>query len=184
MSIKNLRNYLLISTPELNDSIFRKSIILLCEHDDNGAMGLILNKPIISDNNKSSFLKVIFENMKINSKIYFGGPVNLQHCFVLHDESYLTNDTVKISEEVSLTSNNKIIEDIKNNIGPENYKINMGYAGWDKGQLEDEIKNGDWLIKPFSQNFIFNISDQDMWEFSTIDLGLDPNDFMGKAGRA
>ena len=184
MSIKNLRNYLLISTPELNDSIFRKSIILLCEHDDNGAMGLILNKPIISDNNKSSFLKVIFENMKINSKIYFGGPVNLQHCFVLHDESYLTNDTIKISEEVSLTSNNKIIEDIKNNIGPKNYKINMGYAGWDKGQLEDEIKNGDWFIKPFSQNFIFNISDQDMWEFSTIDLGLDPNDFMGKAGRA
>ena len=184
MSIKNLRNYLLISTSELNDSIFRKSIILLCEHDDNGAMGLILNKPIISDNNKSSFLKVVFENMKINSKIYFGGPVNLQHCFVLHDESYLTNDTIKISEEVSLTSNNKIIEDIKNNIGPENYKINMGYAGWDKGQLEDEIKNGDWLIKPFSQNFIFNISDQDMWEFSTIDLGLDPNDFMGKAGRA
>ena len=184
MSIENLRNYLLISTPGLNDSIFRKSIILLCEHDKNGAMGLILNKPILSDNNKSSFLKEIFENMKIDSKIYFGGPVNLQHCFVLHDESYLTTDTVKISNEVSLTSNNKIIDDIKNNIGPENYKINMGYAGWDKGQLEDEIKNGDWLIKPFSQNFIFNISDQDMWEFSTMDLGLDPNNFMGKSGRA
>ena len=184
MSIENLRNYLLISTPGLNDSIFRKSIILLCEHDDNGAMGLILNKPILSDSNKSSFLKEIFENMKIDSKIYFGGPVNLQHCFVLHDESYLTTDTVKISNEVSLTSNNKIIDDIKNNIGPENYKINMGYAGWDKGQLEDEIKNGDWLIKPFSQNFIFNISDQDMWEFSTMDLGLDPNNFMGKSGRA
>ena len=116
--------------------------------------------------------------------LYFGGPVNLQHCFVLHDESYLTNDTMKISEEVSLTSNTKIIEDIKNNLGPENYKINMGYAGWDKNQLEDEIKNGDWLIKPFSQNFIFNISDKDMWELSTIDLGLDPNDFMGKSGRA
>ena len=184
MSIENLRNYLLISTTGLNDSIFRKSIILLCEHDDNGAMGLILNKPILSDNNKSSFLKEIFENMKIDSKIYFGGPVNLQHCFVLHDESYLTTDTVKISNEVSLTSNNKIIDDKKNNIGTENYKINMGYAGWDKGQLEDEIKNGDWLIKPFSQNFIFDISDQDMWEFSTMDLGLDPNNFMGKSGRA
>ena len=184
MSIKNLRNYLLISTPGLNDSIFRKSIILLCEHDDNGAMGLILNKPILSNNNKSSFLKEIFENMNIDSKIYFGGPVNLQHCFVLHDESYITTDTIKISNEVSLTSNNKIIDDIKNNIGPENYKINMGYAGWDKGQLEDEIKNGDWLIKPFSQNFIFDISDQDMWEFSTMDLGLDPNNFMGKSGRA
>ena len=184
MAISNLKNYLLISTPGLNDSIFRKSIILLCEHDKNGAMGIILNKPIISEKNKSSFLKVIFENIKINSKIYFGGPVNLQHCFVLHDESYLTNDTIKISDEVSLTSNNKIIEDIKNNIGPENYKINVGYAGWNCGQLENEIKNGDWLVKPFSQNFIFNINDKDMWEFSTIDLGLDPNDFMGKSGKA
>tara|TARA_B100000959_G_C14758347_1_gene532214 strand:+ start:141 stop:695 length:555 start_codon:yes stop_codon:yes gene_type:complete len=184
MSVKNLSNYLLISTPGLNDSIFRKSIILICEHNENGAMGLILNKPILSGKNKSSFLKEIFEDMKINSKVYFGGPVNLQHCFVLHDESYLTNDTMKISEEVSLTSNTRIIEDIKNDIGPENYKISMGYAGWDKNQLEDEIKNGDWLIKPFSQNFIFNISDKDMWELSTIDLGLDPNDFMGKSGRA
>lgn len=184
MSIKNLRNYLLISTPGLNDSIFRKSIILLCEHDDNGTMGIILNKPIVSDKNKTSLLKVVFENIKIDSKIYFGGPVNLEHCFVLHDESYLASDTIKISNEVSLTSNNQIIEDIKNDIGPENYKINIGYAGWDKGQLEDEIKNGDWLIKPFSQNFLFNISDQDMWKFSTMDLGLDPNNFMGKSGRA
>ena len=66
--------------------------------------------------NKSSFLYEIFEDMKINSIIYFGGPVNLQHCFVLHDESYLTKDTMKISEEISLTSNTKIIEDIKNNL--------------------------------------------------------------------
>ena len=60
----------------------------------------------------------------------------------------------------------------------------MGYAGWDKGQLEEEIKNGDWLIKPLSQDFIFDISDDDMWELSTLDLGLNPNDFMGKSGRS
>ena len=122
--------------------------------------------------------------MKINSKIYFGGPVNLQNCFVLHDESYLSKDTIKISNEIALTSNNKIIEDIKNNVGPQNYKINMGYAGWDQGQLEEEIKHGDWLVKPLSQNFIFDISDKDMWEFSTLDLGLDPKNYFGKSGRA
>ena len=184
MKISNLKHYLLISTPGLNDSIFRKSIILLCDHDKNGAMGLILNKPIISEKNKSSIFKVIFDNMKINSKIYFGGPVNLQNCFVLHDNSYLSKDTIKISNDIALTSNDKIIEDIKNNIGPENYKVNMGCAGWDKGQLEEEIKNGDWLLKPLSENFIFNISDKDMWEFSTIDLGFDSQDYMGKSGQA
>ena len=184
MSINNLKNYLLISTPGLNDSIFRKSIILICDHDENGAMGLILNKPIISEKNTSSVFKVIFEDMKIDSKIYFGGPVSLQSCFVLHDHSYLCKDTIKISKNISLTSNNEIIDDIKNNIGPDNYKINMGYAGWDKGQLENEIKNGDWLIKPLSDDFIFEISDQDMWEFSTLDLGFNSHDYMGISGQA
>ena len=184
MSINNLKNYLLISTPGLNDSIFRKSIILVCEHDEDGTMGLILNKPLISEDKKSSFLKDVFDSMKLNSKIYFGGPINLEHCFVLHDNSYLTKDTIKISKEVFLTSNNSIIEDIKNNIGPENYKINMGYAGWDRNQLEEEIKNGDWLVKPLSQNFIFDIPDNDMWEFSTLDFGFDSQNYMGKSGKA
>ena len=184
MAISNLKNYLLISTPGLNDSIFRESIILMCEHDDNGAMGLILNKPIITEKNKSSFLKIVFEKIKIDSKIYFGGPVNLDHCFVLHDNSYTTKDTIKITNEILLTSNNLIIDDIKNNIGPDNYKINMGYAGWDKGQLKEEIKNGDWLVKPLSNNFIFDIADEDMWKFSTIDLGFDSQNYIGKSGQA
>ena len=83
-------------------------------------MGLIINKPIVSDGNKSSFLKDIFSNMNIKSKIYFGGPVNIQNCFVLHDNSYVSNDTIELSSGISLTSNDSILEDIKNNIGPKN----------------------------------------------------------------
>jgi len=60
----------------------------------------------------------------------------------------------------------------------------MGYAGWDQGQLEDEIKNGDWLLKPVSKNFIFDIPDKNMWEFSTLDLNFDSNNYMGKSGQA
>ena len=101
-----------------------------------------------------------------------------------NENSYITKDTIKISKEVFLTSNNSIIEDIKNDIGPENYKINMGYAGWDGSQLQEEIKNGDWLIKPLSQNFIFDIPDNDMWEFSTLDFGFDSQNYMGKSGKA
>ena len=71
-----------------------------------------------------------------------------------------SNDTIELSSGISLTSSDSILNDIKNNIGPKNYKINMGYAGWDKGQLEDEIKNGDWLLKPVTKNFIFDIPDK------------------------
>ena len=184
MSLTNFKNYLLISTPGLNDSIFRKSIVLVCDHDENGAMGLIVNKPIIPDGEKSSFLKDIFTNMNINSKIYFGGPVDIQNCFVLHDNSYNSNETIELSSGISLTSNESILEDIKNNTGPKKYKINMGYSGWDKGQLEDEIKNGDWLLKPVTKDFIFDIPDKNMWEFSTLDLGFDRNNYMGKSGQS
>ena len=79
----------------------------------------------------------------------------------------------------------QFLEDIKNSTGPKKYKINMGYSGWDKGQLEDEIKNGDWLLKPVTKDFIFDIPDKNKWEFSTLRPRCRPkHDYMGKSGQA
>ena len=109
MSLTNFKNYLLISTPGLNDSIFRKSIVLVCDHDENGAMGLIVNKSIIPDGEKSSFLKDIFTNMNINSKIYFGGPVASTAVFTY---SYHSNETMNFIRNI-FNINESILEDIK-----------------------------------------------------------------------
>ena len=79
-----------------------------------------------------------------NSKIYFGGPVNLDIGFVLHEPDYHTEQTLNISKNLCLTSNDKVINDIKKNNGPNNFLVTLGYSGWDKNQLNDEIKNGDW----------------------------------------
>jgi len=184
MELKKLKNFFLIATPSLHDTIFKKSIILICEHDKKGSMGLILNKPMINKKNKSLFIDNIFNDKKIDSKIYFGGPVNINTCFILHDSSYLTNETVQISKELSLTSNKKIISDLKKGHGPETYRLNIGYAGWDAGQLEEEIENGDWLLTPAQQNFVFKTPDEKMWVQSTEKFGLNIQDICGQSGTA
>ena len=111
-----------------------------------------------------------------------GGPVNLNICFILHDNSYSLNKTLLVSNDILLTSSKQIIKDIKEGLGPENFKFNMGYAGWDKGQLEQEIKNGDWLIIPNPKNFIFDIPDNKKWEYTTNKLGVNFNDNWGSQG--
>ena len=184
MVLKKINNHFLIATPSLNDSIFKKSIILLCDHNKKGSMGLILNKPMTEDKNKSLFIDTIFDGSVENTKIYFGGPVDLNTCFILHDSSYLTKETLKISNDISLTSNNKIINDLKNGIGPNSYRLNIGYAGWSAGQLESELKNGDWLLAPADHNMIFNVPDNEMWTYSTKALGLNIQDICGAAGDA
>tara|TARA_B100001750_G_C15228264_1_gene456806 strand:+ start:22 stop:567 length:546 start_codon:yes stop_codon:yes gene_type:complete len=173
-----LNNHLLIAMPQLNDTIFKQSVILICEDNTEGTMGLIVNKPIDSADDQSKFII----NEYTNNKIYFGGPVNLNVCFILHDNSYSLNKTLLVSNDILLTSSKQIIKDIKEGLGPENFKFNMGYAGWDKGQLEKEIKNGDWLLIPNPKNFIFDIPDHEKWDYTANKLGMNFNDAWGAPG--
>ena len=179
MEIKKFKNHFLVAMPNLNDSIFKKSIILLCEHNDEGSMGLIINKPMQAEKKYSKFL-----NNPENSKLYFGGPVSLNTCFILHDSSYKTKETITISKTLSLTSNKEIVDDLQKGKGPNSFRFKIGYAGWSAGQLENEIKNGDWLLTPASSQFIFNVPDHEMWKKSTDNLGLNLIDICGQSGEA
>ena len=181
--IKTLTNHLIIAMPHLNDTIFNKSVILINDHNKNGTMGFILNKPISSDSSAS----VLFSDItkKIKKNIYFGGPVDLNSCFILHDNSYTLNDSLSITSNLFLTSNKEAIDDIINKKGPKNFMLNIGYAGWDSGQLEKEIKNGDWLILPNPKNFIFDIPDKEKWTYTINKLGIDAQeDWVSSGGQA
>ena len=180
MSKNNLNNHLLISLPHLNDDVFGQSVILICDHNLDGAMGLIVNKPIKSD--KKNLFKFNSFIKNINGNIYFGGPVNVDICFILHDNGYSITKSKFISKELLLTSNKQIIDDIENNSGPDNYKFNLGYAGWSPGQLEKEIKSGDWLAIPNPKNFIFDVPDRDKWNYVLKELGINFDENWGSSG--
>ena len=182
--MNQLKNKFLIATPSIIDPVFKKSLILMCDYSKEGAMGLIINKPIDKDIIMNVFHDFEINKMNINSKVYFGGPVGLDTGFVLHDSKYSTNKTLIVSNDLSITSDEKIFDDIKENNGPNKFLLTLGYAGWEKKQLDQEIKNGDWLVAPVDFNFIFKVSDDKKWNISSNSLGFDINKLSGKSGLA
>ena len=114
MKIKDLRNHFLIAMPSINDPIFRKSLILICDDNSDGTMGLIINKPIDDSLMNNIILDTNIENdFPKNSKIYLGGPVNLDVGFVIHESNYKTEHTLSISNELSITSDKKIVSELR-----------------------------------------------------------------------
>ena len=174
--------------PHVNDPIFKKSLIYICSHDKNGAMGLIINKPISDIKLKKEAEEILKETQlhQINPKpdIYFGGPVDLNMGIILHPLDYMTKKTIKISNHVGVTSDSKILKDIQLGNGPSMFRLSIGYAGWSNGQLEDEFENGDWLIAPSNSDIIFEIPDEQKWSYINNRLGININQISGHGGFA
>jgi putative transcriptional regulator len=182
--MKSFSNHFIISMPHMNDPIFSKSLIYICEHDNDGAMGLIINKPMISENAADIIQQTGLAQIEPQPDIYFGGPVNLEMGLILHDANYNIEGTLTISKSVALTSNKQIVLDLKNGGGPDEFRFSFGYAGWGKGQIEREIENGDWLLMPADDDFIFSIPNTDKWKKAASKFGIDILDLGGSAGLA
>ena len=182
--MKNYSNKLLLTMPHIKDPIFSKSVIYLFRHNKNGSMGLIINKPmeqnLLEKINTEGGLKEL--NQKL--QIYFGGPVSMDMGFVLHDNKYKTKHTMKLSESISLTSNDQIFKDLRIGKGPEKYKFSIGYSGWSGGQLDEEIQAGDWIVLPAKNNIIFDMNESKKWENITKHYGFEFKDLTGFSGSA
>lgn len=162
--------------PHLTDPYFGRSLVFICEHDEDGAMGLIVNKSFDDESVKELFPTLIIDDEAIKeviSPMYFGGPVSLERGFILHTPDYLTDETMQVDEEFSLTSNSAVIEAIRSGDGPRQYKMMLGYAGWAAGQLEREIENGDWLFQDVTPDFIFNGNESEKWLSATHSFGIE-----------
>ena len=176
---ENYKGKLLISSPNLADGIFEKSIILLCEHDASGSMGFILNKPI---NNLTlrdvwkSFSKGEINGELAKRLIFIGGPLATSSMFVIHTPDYkIERETLIIDSNYSITGSNKIIDDIENEMGPSNLFFSMGYSGWAPGQLEDELMRDSWFVCPPTQKLVFQDDFDNKWKDSFRILGIDPS---------
>tara|TARA_X000001036_G_scaffold406129_1_gene414607 strand:- start:401 stop:919 length:519 start_codon:yes stop_codon:yes gene_type:complete len=171
--------------PHLNqDPIFGQSLIYICEHNEEGTMGLIINKPF-QDNQSSSILKDIgLKKIYNKHEVYFGGPVSPEKGFILHDCNYNKKETMLIENTAAVSYSDEIINDIKNGTGPNKFRLVMGYSGWDAGQLEKELENGDWMIMPSSEELIFSKSEQDKWTIAISNLDINFNNFSGQSGLA
>ena len=177
-------NHFLIAMPHMYDSFFKQSLVFMCEHDDKGAMGLIVNKPMMTDNVEQILTETHLDRISPYPNVYFGGPVRIEQGFFLHEKHYSIDGTFNVSDKISITSNPQIIEDIVAGKGPDDFRFTLGYAGWGEGQLEREVENGDWLVMPASAETIFRTPDHKKWKTAASQFGIDILDFDGQAGHA
>ena len=186
--MENLSNHFLVSMPQISDPIFRETIIYICSHDSTGAMGLIINKSIseidINQESVDILKQTKLHSIKPTPNIYFGGPVDLNMGIILHPLDYSTKKTIKISKNIGVTSDSKILSDIVKGLGPSMFRFSIGYTGWDNGQLEKEFKNGDWLLMPSNSEIIFDMPDEQKWEYINNKLGINVKSLSGLSGFA
>ena len=179
---------LLVSTPDILDPRFNRSVIYLISHNEKGAMGFIINKPI-DDIQLSDIIKKenSSKNIAIKKKntVFFGGPVEFKSGFLLHSTEYeIKNTSLKIDDNFCLTNDTKALSDIFEGNGPVSSLFMLGYAGWSPGQLEKEIMEDSWLVANADPELVFNNSFSDKYNLSLEVLGIENAFFSSSSGKA
>lgn len=183
----NLTGKLLIAMPGMDDPRFEKSVIYLCAHSDEEAMGLIVNKPAPGVEQGRLFQQLnISESARTKSiEVQFGGPVEQARGFVLHSADYGTEDaTVAVDSDFAMTANTEVLQALADGGGPKDAILMLGYSGWGPGQLENEIALNGWLVADASYDVVFNIENTDKWTLALKNIGIDPIALSAAAGRA
>ena len=178
---------LLLATPKMTDFRFERAVILICSHNTEGAMGIIVNKPTLElkFDDILEQLKISPQKKPTNQNIYFGGPVEFGRGFVVHSSDYdVPNVSINIQEEYYLTASIEILEDMANGCGPKESILALGYAGWGPGQLENELLCDSWLMCDPDPNLIFSLHSEAKWNSGLKKLGVNPSHLATIGGSA
>jgi len=184
--VTSLTGQLLVAMPQMQDRRFARSVIYLCAHGSEGAMGLVVNK-LVDDLTLSqlmSQLGITAEGLKSDSKVHFGGPVESGRGFVLHSSDYSEDGTLMIGNNVALTATLDILRAIGRGEGPKKCLLALGYAGWGPGQLDAEIQANGWLNADADEALVFDPDTEDKWQRALAKIGVDLSVLSGDAGHA
>lgn len=182
----SLANHLLVAMPSMTDPMFEKSVIYICEHHQEGTIGLIINQPT------EYLMRIVFEQMhlspvspeKNNAPLLFGGPIQSERGFVLHPPGTRFRSSLKLGENVVVTTSNDIIQAIAEGKGPQDLLVVLGYCGWEKNQLEEEVKKNAWLVCPFQENLLYHMPFSKRWENAALSIGVHMSHLSSNMGHA
>ena len=177
---------LLIAMPGMRDERFAKSVIYMCAHSEEGAMGLVLNQRLdsLTFAELISQLELDEKHLSRDVPVHFGGPVESGRGFVLHTSDYQQDATLEVVNGVALTATVEILKAIAQGKGPQKSLLALGYAGWGPGQLDMEIRANGWLQVPSDSEIIFDIEPDTKWEQAIQRLGIDPRMLSDDVGHA
>ena len=182
----NLTHQFLIAMPSMADPNFEGAVVYVCEHGAKGALGLVINKPV------DIKLKNLFEKVELSlnrddiadAPVYFGGPVQTERGFVLHQPRGEYNSSLNVSDEIALTTSKDVLEALAGGVGPSRMMVTLGYSGWGKGQLEHEIGENAWLTVAADPQIIFDTPAEQRFAAALGLLGVNPTHLTGQVGHA
>ncbi|MCH7542577.1 MAG: YqgE/AlgH family protein [Proteobacteria bacterium] len=181
-----LTGQLLIAMPQMTDPRFERTVIYICAHTADGAMGLVVNREIEALTFPDLLKQLSIDAEVIDDKIQvlFGGPVETGRGFVLHSSDYVQNTTMLVDKRVGLTATMEVLKDIASGNGPKLNILALGYAGWGPGQLDAEIHANGWLSVPADDDLVFDPDLDKKWERALAKIGVDFSMLSGQAGHA
>lgn len=185
-SLRSLADHFLIAMPALDDPNFARGVTLLCQHDDDGAMGLVINR--LSDYTLGDLLQQMAISTDLvglaDRPVYLGGPVQPERGFVLHDDARDWGSTLRFGERFAVTTSRDILTAMARGEGPENALVALGYAGWTAGQLETELVDNAWLTGPSDQGIVFRTPLEQRWQAAAKHIGVDLSKLTDYSGHA
>ena len=181
-----LTGHILIAMPQMQDPRFVHSVVYLCAHSSEGAMGLVLNRLFDSITFPDLLEQLSIEptNPIDQIRVHFGGPVDASRGFVLHTTDYLQETTMVVDDHVALTATVDVLRAMAEGRGPRNALLALGYAGWGAGQLDDELLANSWLTVPADNDLLFGTELESKWERALGKLGIRASLLSGEAGHA
>ena len=182
----NLTGKCLISSRYMEDDHFARSVVYICSHSKEGAMGFIINKKIeeFTFSDLAGQLPLQGFNPNMNIYLHQGGPLERIRGFVIHSTDYIKEDTVIINSDIAISSSIDIINDIAFGTGPKNNIIALGYSSWKPEQLEREIIRNDWILTDSKPELVFNTKDEEKWEKALTQAGIEAVNLSHNVGRA
>jgi len=174
----------LIAGPQLYDPNFDHSVVLMCEHSGQGAMGLVINRE------SSISIQTVFESIDLSPPptdappVLHGGPVQPERGWIIHGSRWEGGESLMVAEGIYVSTSRDILEALVEGKGPKPYRLVLGYAGWAPGQLEAEITQGAWIYGKAYADLVFNIPVEERWARTLADLGIDPSQLVDTVGQA
>ncbi|MBQ1783068.1 MAG: YqgE/AlgH family protein [Gammaproteobacteria bacterium] len=176
--METLQNHLLIAMPSLRDPYFSRSVTYICDHNDKGAFGLVINQP--SPINLGELLHQV-EQVEVESlprqlrerPVFTGGPVSPERGFVIHSGNRDFASSVHLADNLTVTTSRDILQTLARNDAPDKFLVTLGYAGWSAGQLEEELASNSWITIPADAELLFDVPISERWQKAAARLGID-----------
>ncbi|MGN6389232.1 MAG: YqgE/AlgH family protein [Burkholderiaceae bacterium] len=187
----DLTDHFLIAMPSMLDPVFGGTVIYLCEHNENGALGVVINKP--TDMTMVTLLERIDltpetlpdADQALSSRhVMFGGPVQVERGFVLHSPVDRYSSTLAVTGDIAMTTSKDVLEAVARGQGPQRLMVSLGCSGWSAGQLEEELARNGWLTVPADPEIIFDLPAEQRFAAALGLLGIDPVMLTAESGHA